>query len=599
MVAFLPMLAGYALQHVQTQAQNNLALQHQARMDQLKSIMGPQEQASVESGQGSFIASEAGQAALKKLGLSKDDIAAQVIAHKAHADQFSQTARGRLISDSEKATQPGEVGQQGQAGVTAITNALNQLSGPGQQASTAAPALNAAGASTLQGAQIGLAQEQGGLAKATGQRVTAMTGPEVAKIASDITVGNATAGNIGVNTARTAALTQPEVDLKAAEAAHQRALTTFMPETVAQARQNSDANVLNIRNQYELGLAQNVIAKQNANTAEERVKVERENIAATTDYQNKHLENLRILQAAQTQDHMRALYPNASPVALRNVAQYSVGIKDTLPAGSELPSGMSDAMVKERLRLTNQIEKNIADRRATMNEFDKKDFRTRTDAEKYSQMDLALTGYNANLLQTLTENTALTGTPYDVMAGKDKAEFLRDNMVLYDTKKGIYTTVRQAERDYGSIQAGTGNGIFSGNKPIVLGASGLSIPAAATVPTGTTTSTTPANQIVDRITGKSATPATPPTAKSTPAEDAAWQAQQPGARATVEVSTPTQTNRSSVSDRRLSLAFDRHNRVATPEFKLQEKERPIFIELMAGGMPSGAAADLILKRRER
>ena len=92
-------------------------------------------------------------------------------------------------------------------------------------------------------------------------------------------------------------------------------------------------------------------------------------------------------------------------------------------------------------------------------------------------------------MHTLNENTVLKNGPYDVLAGKDTTEFLRDNLMLYDKKKGAFTTARLAERDYGSIQAAN-----------ILGARGL-----GTVTSGA--SETPQQKILrETAPGATATP---------------------------------------------------------------------------------------------
>ena len=60
MAALMPMLAGYALDHVQKKAQADMAFQQVAKMDSYKRVLAAEERA-VKAGEGSFIATSAGR----------------------------------------------------------------------------------------------------------------------------------------------------------------------------------------------------------------------------------------------------------------------------------------------------------------------------------------------------------------------------------------------------------------------------------------------------------------------------------------------------------------------------------------------------------
>src|SRR5712691_5525865 len=112
MAALVPMIAGYALKNVQDRAAKNLDYEFAAKAKSLQQIFSA-EDTSVSSGQGSFIGSDAGQAALKEAGLPKDVIMGMVASHRAYAGSFGGTARGQMAAGANQATQPGEAGQRG------------------------------------------------------------------------------------------------------------------------------------------------------------------------------------------------------------------------------------------------------------------------------------------------------------------------------------------------------------------------------------------------------------------------------------------------------------------------------------------------------
>lgn len=596
MAVALAALGSYGMSRMAENAQARMREKYEQNNEVFKTVMEAAKKYADE-GRGNLFENEAGQGLLKNVIKDKDQADKITSGFGAYAISKAADAKARMTRAVNDAMQPGATGEQGKADVSAMNTAFTGLPGVPQQTSSLASASQAASTQALQGAQTTLATEQAGLAGATKRRIDTLTPEEVKKMASDVAVNTSTVGLQGAQAGQITALTPALVEAKQAEAAHNRALVTYMPEHIDIARKDSETRMASVRNQYELGQEQNAIARQQAATAEDKVKVERESLAATVEYQQKHMENLRILQAGQTQDHMRQLYTNANPIALRNVAQYSVGLLDKLPAGSELPPGMSQAMVQERLRLNNQLEKNGSAYSALNKRLTDKDFKSLGDAEKHQQIDMELSKLNTNLMQTVTESTVLNGTPYDVLAGKDKAEFLRDNIVLYDVNKGIFTTARQAERDYGSLQVGTGAGLISKNKPAILGTTGLDLGALQGTKGAQTSASSPEQRIVDRAVGK--VPLAPPTAKSTPEEAAAWRAQTEGKTTGIVPGASAYENKgqSSVSDRRIDLMFDRHNNIATAEFKLLPTERAVFKELVNGGMSPGKAANHIITHR--